>query len=44
MLLLIHGHGEEDGYVFPEWFVNARGGGLGGDGRGGYGTVRNDED
>lgn len=44
MLLFIHNHGEDDTYVFPDWFVNARGGGLGGDGRGGYGSVRNDDD
>lgn len=43
MLLLIHTHGEDDGYVFPDWFVSPRGG-LAGDGRGGYGTIRNDDD
>jgi hypothetical protein len=43
MLLLIHTHGEDDGYTFPDWFVNARGG-LGGDGRGGYGAVSNNDD
>jgi hypothetical protein len=43
MLLLIHVHGDEDTYTFPDWFVNSRGG-LGGDGRGGYGAVNDNDD
>jgi hypothetical protein len=43
ILLVLHSHGEDDGYVFPEWFVTPRGG-LGGDGRGGYGAVNENDD
>lgn len=41
MLLLIHGHGDEDNYILPDWFVNPRAGGqgLGREGRGNYGAI-----
>ena len=42
LLLLIH-DADEDTYTFPEWFVTSRGG-LGGDGRGGYGAVNDNDD
>jgi len=43
ILLFLHNHGEDDGYLFPEWFITPRGG-LGGDGRGGYGAVNENDD
>lgn len=43
LLLFLHGHGDDDNYILPDWFVEHRHG-LGQDGRGNYGAIGNRDD